>query len=50
MIHSLLQRLGIRDIPVAIDFPVGHIDENLPMIEGAVVELSVEDKVRLKQI
>lgn len=50
MIHALLQRLGICDIPVAIDFPVGHIEENLPMTEGATVELSIEDKVRLKQI
>ncbi|MCI6893988.1 MAG: hypothetical protein MR850_04225, partial [Bacteroidales bacterium] len=29
------------DIPVAFDFPVGHVDENVPMLEGANVRLSV---------
>ena len=29
------------DIPVAFDFPVGHVDENVPMLEGANARLSV---------
>lgn len=29
------------DIPVAYDFPVGHVDENVPMLEGADVRLEV---------
>ena len=33
------------DIPMAFDFPVGHIDENVPMLEGADVRLEVTDNV-----
>lgn len=29
------------DYPVAFNFPVGHIDENLPLVEGSQVDLSV---------
>lgn len=37
------------DFPVAFDFPVGHIDENVPMLEGAIAHLSVcDDKVTLE--
>ena len=35
-------------IPVAFDFPVGHVDENMPLIEGAQVTLTVADTVTLQ--
>ena len=36
------------DFPVAYNFPVGHVDYNLPMLEGAQADLSVtKDKVHL---
>ncbi|MDE5880231.1 MAG: LD-carboxypeptidase [Muribaculaceae bacterium] len=48
MISALLSRRGINNIPVAFNFPVGHVDFNLPLIEGERVKLTVtEDKVRL---
>lgn len=30
------------NIPIAFNFPVGHVDENYPMIEGATVTLNVK--------
>ena len=36
------------DIPVAFDFPVGHVDENMTLIEGAQVPLTVADTVTLQ--
>lgn len=51
MIDALLTRCGITDIPVAFNFPVGHVSNNLPLVEGATVELEVTpDKVTLKTI
>lgn len=35
------------DYPVAFDFPIGHVDRNLPLVEGATAHLSVADKVHL---
>lgn len=36
------------DFPVAYNFPVGHVDYNLPILEGAQANLTVtKDKVRL---
>ena len=36
------------DFPVAYNFPVGHVDYNLPILEGAQADLTVtKDKVRL---
>ena len=36
------------DYPVCFDFPVGHVADNLPLIEGAEVDFSVESQaVRL---
>lgn len=29
------------DYPVCFDFPVGHVPDNLPLIEGAEVTFSV---------
>ena len=44
MLRSRLEEWGIRDIPVALGFPVGHIDENMPLIEGAEVEFEVSGR------
>lgn len=49
MLDSLLQRVGPLSIPVAFGFPVGHVDDNLPMVEGVKVTLSVGDTTRLIQ-
>lgn len=50
MIDSLLRQFGLNDLPVAFDFPVGHVRENLPMVEGAYATLEVSaDKVVLIQ-
>lgn len=36
------------DFPVAYNFPVGHVDYNLPILEGAQADLTItKDKVRL---
>lgn len=41
MIHHRLGQWGLLGrIPVAFDFPVGHIPGNLPLIQGAQVELT----------
>lgn len=51
MIDALLRRYEINYIPVAFNFPVGHVSLNYPMIEGAKVELDVTPEcVRLKTI
>ncbi len=48
MISTLLKRRGIDNIPVAFNFPTGHVDCNLPLIEGERVKLTVTpDKVSL---
>ena len=36
------------DFPVCFGFPCGHIENNLPLIMGAEVKLSVEETVQLK--
>lgn len=41
MLDSLLRRTGLRGIPVAFGFPVGHVDDNLPLVEGTEVTLTV---------
>ena len=41
MIHSLLKRLGYGDLPVAFDFPVGHVSHNMPMIEGSQCHIKI---------
>ena len=40
MIHERLEEWGVR-CPVAFDFPVGHNDRNVPLIEGAEATLNV---------
>lgn len=50
MIHSRLSRFGLEHIPVAFNFPVGHVSNNYPLIEGCRCTLSVcPDKVELIQ-
>lgn len=41
MEDMLNQELKGYNIPIAFNFPVGHVDENYPMIEGANVTLNV---------
>lgn len=51
MISALLERCHIAGIPVAFNFPTGHVDYNLPLIEGERVAFSVgPDKVSLVSI
>ncbi len=39
------------DFPVCYDFPTGHVDENYPLIEGAMVKLSITpEEVRLEYV
>ena len=42
MYDMLNEELKGYKIPIVFDFPVGHVDENYPMIEGANVTLSVK--------
>lgn len=42
MIHRMV---GDYNYPVAFDFPVGHVDYNLPMLEGANVDFVVDNMV-----
>lgn len=42
MLDSLLHRISLSGIPVAVVFPVGHVDDNLPLVEGAEVTLTVD--------
>lgn len=44
LIHNIVVRY---DIPVCFGFPVGHCDENMPLIEGASVLLSVQNDKRV---
>ena len=50
MIHELIERSIVpHSIPIVYNFPVGHTDVNLPLTEGAKVELEVsETNVRLR--
>ncbi|MDE5675379.1 MAG: LD-carboxypeptidase [Muribaculaceae bacterium] len=51
MIDALLRRYDIKDIPVAFNFPTGHVRDNYPLVEGAVVTLDVDqDRTVLKTI
>ncbi|MBE6310868.1 MAG: LD-carboxypeptidase [Bacteroidales bacterium] len=42
MEDMLAEELKGYKIPIAFNFPVGHVDENYPMIEGANVTLNVK--------
>lgn len=41
MISKRLSDFGIKEIPVAFNFPVGHVRNNLPLVEGCRAELIV---------
>lgn len=41
MIDSFLEVHEISDIPVVYDFPCGHIERNMPLVEGAETYLKV---------
>lgn len=44
-LYELIGRLVEEyDYPVCFDFPVGHVADNLPLIEGAEVDFSVESQ------
>ena len=48
MYDMIEKRVADYDFPVAYNFPVGHVDYNLPILEGAQADLTVtKDKVRL---
>lgn len=56
MMHERFEEWGIR-CPVVFDFPVGHNDRNVPLIEGAEANLQVDDsgaslamRTRMKEI
>lgn len=51
MIDSFLRKYLPEKIPVAFGFPVGHVTDNYPLVEGAMIELEVNpDKVSLKSV
>lgn len=51
MLDFWTERMLIPDIPIVFDFPIGHVDLNYPLVEGAKVELEVtDDTVSLKTI
>ena len=41
MVHERLLEWGVG-CPVAFDFPVGHSERNVPLIEGALAELRID--------
>lgn len=41
LISARLKEWGLTELPVAFDFPVGHVTRNLPLIEGATATLTV---------
>lgn len=45
MLDYRLSRIMIRNIPVVYNFPVGHVQNNYPLTEGATVELKVDDEL-----
>lgn len=47
MIRTRLDQWHLDYLPVVFDFPVGHVDYNLPLIEGARVRLEIDGKKTL---
>lgn len=51
MLRAFTQLPLFPDIPVAFNFPIGHVDENYPLVVGAKVEFEVTSStVTLKTI
>lgn len=51
MISARLEAWGLSGVPVAFNFPVGHVDYNLPLVEGSLAELEVSQRsVTLKMM
>lgn len=48
MYEMIADMVAQYDYPVAFDFPIGHVDENLPIVESAMVTLSVGERTELK--
>ena len=44
MIRHRLSEWGLDRVPVAFDFPVGHVSDNMPMVEGAQATLTVSNQ------
>ena len=45
LVHLVLEHLAFRKIPIAFDFPAGHIADNRALIFGTEVELKVSENV-----
>ena len=51
MLDYWFDRLMMLPIPVAFNFPIGHVKENYPLVEGVTVEFLVnENEVSLRSI
>lgn len=43
LISRRMREWGLRHIPVGFGFPIGHVDYNMPIVEGAQGELTVTE-------
>lgn len=51
MYEMISEMVAPYDYPVAFNFPIGHVNRNVPLVEGAEVSLSVkEEKVTLTEV
>ena len=44
MVSARMEAWGLNGVPVAFNFPVGHVDYNLPLVEGCMAELEITSK------
>lgn len=48
--QNILELVSSYNYPVCFNFPVGHVDNNLPLLNGGWVDLKISDSgVCLKQ-